>query len=1083
MQTILGPFQPHLENALVQEILQYKGADLLCPLLIVAPSDALLRHLKIMLARQRHLSLVNVHLLTFHQLTARLFSEINGADRSHLRDDLFFEEVLRQLIRTQQPGTEAFAGLEDRAGGCAALWQTLRDLRDGMVDPQVAAEAIGDGLAARKGSERTAQLLLLLQTLSRFCVDAEINDQSDLDKFAARHAPASPFLAQFPQIFYYGFYDLTQVQIDFFHAVAQSFPTTLFFPLLRTRPNPPAWSFAERFYERHVQGLNSAPARERVAAEERAAPLAVTLFSDNDAAATPSLPGSWRCTIANAFGVHDEVAAAAKEILRLVDAGGLAFSDIGVIARSLEGYGAAIKEVFRDHHIPISGEIEEPLAQFPLTKAVILLLNLPAKNFLRSQVIDLLSSPYFNCPADAALARPDLWDLASRELAICKGVHEWRRLRQFTRRGIVISQPGGDNEAHVIKISAAHLECLADTVEALAADLSSLPAAASWSDFAEAWRQLVKKYLGITADADAPEPRAEASLNENILALLGQIATLDAVTDQVSSNDFSQTFQHWLERSIRAPSAAHADGVTVLNATAARGLSFRALFILGLNEGVFPRTIREDAFLRDRDRELLDCDLGFKVNPKLAAFDEEKLIFTLLVGAAQERLYCSFQRADEGGRALAPSWYLAELKRALGAAAERHFAEVTIPRSLREKSNTPPFHREDLLLPEELAIRLSLEAENPAALIEGFAAAPDLYKHGRKVIAELDHSGERLTGFDGAVGPLADYWRNVNRRGLSPTALETYARCPFQFFALHVLGLEPLERPEEISGPGPADFGELGHAIMKGVYSVLIDHGFFAGKRAAIDVDLTLAAEAERVCAEYESKNPVGYALTWGCFKEQLTQLLRRVIRLDLEEMAASGFTPASLETDMTDRLPLDWPEPVRGATIHGRLDRIDRGPQNHQLRVIDYKFKFGASQTAQDKDLERAALRGERLQPPFYSLLGERWASRQANQPPSVEARFYYIAPRWSDGPLVTAEFGSASLSGKVGAEIKKTIAQLSQGIYQGRFFIQRGEHCQHCEVAEICRKNHPPSLWRSENDPITRPHRELKEKDPKKL
>ena len=84
-----------------------------------------------------------------------------------------------------------------------------------------------------------------------------------------------------------------------------------------------------------------------------------------------------------------------------------------------------------------------------------------------------------------------------------------------------------------------------------------------------------------------------------------------------------------------------------------------------MNEGVFPRTIREDAFLRDRDREVLERDLGYKVSQKLAAFDEEKLLFTLLVGAARERLYCSFQRADDSGRGLAPSWYVDELKRAL----------------------------------------------------------------------------------------------------------------------------------------------------------------------------------------------------------------------------------------------------------------------------------------------------------------------------------------------------------------------------------------------------------------------------------
>ena len=77
----------------------------------------------------------------------------------------------------------------------------------------------------------------------------------------------------------------------------------------------------------------------------------------------------------------------------------MALDQIGVVARSLDGYGATIKEVFSQHQIPIAGSIEEPLVQFPLTKAVLLLLNLPAKDYLRSQVIDLLSSPYFqlNC--------------------------------------------------------------------------------------------------------------------------------------------------------------------------------------------------------------------------------------------------------------------------------------------------------------------------------------------------------------------------------------------------------------------------------------------------------------------------------------------------------------------------------------------------------------------------------------------------------------------------------------------------------------------------------------------------------------
>ncbi|MGE5216145.1 MAG: PD-(D/E)XK nuclease family protein [Chloroflexota bacterium] len=1082
MQTILGPFHPQLESAIFDEIVARKKVDALCPLLILVPSDALRRHLKQLLSGHYKLSLINLHLLTFYQLSARLFAESHG-ELPELRDELFLEEVVRQLVRTRQSGAAIFTGIEDRAGGCAALWQTLRDLRDGLVDSQNALAALREGHLAGKGGERTEHLLLLLQSLLSFCDGHEIWNHSDLDRFAARQAAVSPFLKQFERIFYYGFYDLTQIQLDGFHAVAKNYPTTLMFPLLPIRPSHNGWTFAERFYERHVQGYNTEPTRDLLDVAKPSLPATWRLFDEQADRAYGSLPVTWRYTVSNSFGIHDEVTGAAKEILRLVDSERIAFEEIGVVSRGLDSYGEAIVEIFREHQVPIRSSVETPLVQFPLTKAVILLFNLPAKDFIRSHVIDLLSSPYFQLgkSSQAEAPRPDLWDLASRELAICKGVQEWRRLRNYANRDLIISQLSGDDEARVIRIAAAQLRFLADIVESLAADLHALPEKASWSTYAAAYKELLQKYLGVSVDESRTEENSDDSLKRKILALLDQIAGLDAVSARVTLVDFSQTFEHWLERSSLDPSISDIDGVTVLNATAARGLSFRALFILGLNEGVFPRTIREDAFLRDRDREVLERDLGYKVNPKLAGFDEEKLLFTLLVNAARERLYVSFQRADESGRALAPSWYLGELKRALGDEAQNRLTEITIPRSLTEKSTAPPFHQDNLLLPEELGIRLTLEGQDPSALIENFAAAPHLYNHGRRVVAELDQSGDRLRSFDGTVGPLADYWQHFIRRGVSPTALETYARCPYQFFARHVLGLERLERPEEISGPGPADYGELGHAVLNGVYQTLIECDYFAGK--SVDVGLTVETVAHRVFAEYEKNQPVGYALTWQCLKEQLTQLIRDVVNLDLHEMADSGFVPARFEAEETDRLPDEWPEPLRGATIRGRMDRIDTNKVNHNLRVIDYKFKFGAGATAQDKNLDRAALRGERLQPPFYTMLGKSWARRQTDKPADIGAAFYYIAPRWSNGPLVTAAFNAAGLEGKLGAAIAKTIAYLADGIRQGRFFIQRGTHCDHCDVAEICRKNHPPSLWRAENDPITRPHRELKHNEPQKL
>ena len=1092
MKTILGPFHPHLENALVGEIRGQKADNPLLPMLILVPSDSLRRRLKILLTREQNLSLVNLQLLTFYQLSSRLSSEVNGVNLPVLRDDLFLEEVLRQIIRTKQPGTEAFAGIEERAGGCAALWQTLRDLRDGMVEPSVVLEALREGHFAARTSETTSHLLALLQTLRLFCKEKGIEDHSDLDKLTTERAPLSRFLSQFAQIFYYGFYDLTQIQVDLFHSIVQNYPATLFFPLLRTQPSHEGWIFAERFYQRYVQGRTGATAMTNLVenpARQDTLPPTFRLFDQVGERPYAPLPEQWRCRILNAFGIHDEVGAAAKEILRLVADDEMTFNDIGVVARSLDIYGPPIKEIFHNHHIPMTGVIEDPLVQFPLTKAVILLLNLPAKDYLRTQVIDLLSSPYFQLDSsgmEKVLPRPDMWDLATRELAICKGIQEWRRLQDYTTRDLILSQVSHDDEPRVIRIAAAQIRGLANIFNGISIDLNTLPPQASWSHYVGAWKELFKKYLGISSGNDEMElENSEDLVRAEVRAILDRLAGLDAVRANTSLSDFSQTFQHWLERCTVAAPPLNAAGVAVLNATAARGQSFRTLFILGLNEGVFPRTIREDAFLRDRDRETLERDLGFKVNPKLAGFDEEKLVFTLLVNAAKERLYCLFQRSDESGRVLAPSWYLTELRRALESHAEDRLKESTIPRSIADKINTAPFDRDDLLLAEELAVRLSLDDRDPTTLIEAFDLSPVIYKQGRQVVERLDRSSAPLDAFDGVVSPLSDYWRHFSERGPSPTALETYSRCPFQFFARHVLGLERLERPEDMMGPSPAEFGEVGHLILKLTYQELIDRGYFNGEASALDIESTLTTIAQRAFAEHASINPVGYPLAWEILQEGLTQLLHQVVARDLQEISVSGYLPVAVEVDAKEQLGPDWSEPLNGLTIRGRMDRIDRDKTKNRLRVIDYKFKFGASLTAEDKDLYRAALRGEKLQPPFYFLLGKRLTPQEKIQTPApeVEASFYYIASRWTDGPLITTSFRSEGFAGKIGEEIRNTISYLTRGIQNGRFFIHPGEYCRHCDVAEICRKNHPPSLWRAENDPLTHPHRQLREKDPKKL
>ena len=99
----------------------------------------------------------------------------------------------------------------------------------------------------------------------------------------------------------------------------------------------------------------------------------------------------------------------------------------------------------------------------------------------------------------------------------------------------------------------------------------------------------------------------------------------------------------------------------MLDAMSARGIPFRALFILGLNEKVFPRAISEEPFMRDHIRRRLSEVLGNLIPEKLRGFEEERLLFYFLLNAARERLYLLYERSDEAGKPKVQSHYLMDI--------------------------------------------------------------------------------------------------------------------------------------------------------------------------------------------------------------------------------------------------------------------------------------------------------------------------------------------------------------------------------------------------------------------------------------
>src|SRR6059036_1086401 len=430
LSIVTGPFHPDLENALVAEVHSLKQDDPLRPLAIVVPSHQLARRVKWLLSVEQGRSLLECHVLTFHQLAMTVLREAGGEILPALVNGFFREELLRYLVDRGVPGAEAFRDRRGMQGLWTGLWATVQDLKEARVDPSAVLQALDEGRLRTEDPARLAALVRLYAAVLEVDRALRLADPDDLAALAMERVAHSAFLNRMARICYYGFYDLTQGQLDFFKAVAGAYPTTLFFPV---RPESSAYRFAQRFFETYIQGLairvggGPSPVAFAGATGTRSAPPTPTTSSLADEMA-PAVRGA--CRIVSAVGVEDEVAAAAKEILRLIEDSRCDPLEIGVVARTLDPYLPTLRRIFDDNRIPFACPVGEPLIHEPLVKTIIRFLRLQVETFPRAAVIEVLTSPAFRVDAirveggissTSFTARQDLWDWATRRLGIVRG--------------------------------------------------------------------------------------------------------------------------------------------------------------------------------------------------------------------------------------------------------------------------------------------------------------------------------------------------------------------------------------------------------------------------------------------------------------------------------------------------------------------------------------------------------------------------------------------------------------------------------------------------------------------------------------
>lgn len=1056
LRLVTGPFHPVLDRALVEDIRSRKTSDPFAPLAVIAPSASLIERLKLVLTGHKPHAFLNIHFLTFHQLALRLrddlasTSEIVPESPLQLVDDFFFEQLVGQIIGRKLSGLESLSRLPASPGTWKGIWAAVRDLKDAVVEPTTAVKALTEGVFEEEDRAWLGSLFTLHAAVMEASRSLGVGSPDDLAASLGQDLSDSPFLKGLQHVFYYGFYDLSQVQLSFFESVTHVAPTTLYFPL----QDRPAFFFARQFFERYLL------------------PLADThedLSEEGKGSTTTELV---ELSVKNVIGVEEELATVCREILVLVEVNGYRFDEIGVVARTLEPYQARLQSVFNRYLVPFTSTAGKPLLREPLVKTLLRLASLPLNDFDRVAMLDVVTSPFYNTQysgSTGAELRPDLWRSLVYTLGITKGETEWNRMAEPASSSILRDaegELGNDDQRPVESYDDFQLTYLWEIVSRLIHDCQALPTQGSIGTLTNAFLELAQSHIHVPglSDLSSTESPTSADLikvGSLIQSALARLQQLDPLGGDILWKEWVELFRRVLEEtSIPIEEDPH-QGIQVLDAMTARGRTVRALFLLGMNEKIFPRYVREDPFLRDRQRALLESTLGYKIDEKLAGHEEELLLFELLSRSATKRLYLSYQRVDETGRVMAPSSFIAMAMR------DPRFTgkpEAQIPRRLSQRINEQP-SIQDLLAAEELVLGCLLQGHDAPPVFDATGQDRSLFEQGIATLRIIERESTELGSFDGMVGGQEP---TAAEQSFSPTALERYATCPFQYFAEKVLRLESVRRLRDDNLP-PIMLGTLVHESLRVSYERLLQLRWPDARLSKITVQSLVHDAVAETFAAHAASQGTGHALLWTLARERVITLVTTAVSSDQEEYLATGFRPVAFEAAAQGTISLEHDALPPSLKIHGTLDRVDFRAEPPALRIVDYKFKQGGEITAVDRNLALSAVRGFRLQPPLYARM------TLPSRPAVTDVQLFFLAPEWKS-QISRSTFDAGLWTGHTGDMIRQTLKTLIQGIANGEFFILPDGYCDYCEFSSACRRYDTMAWGRSYRSSQARVMRKLR-------
>lgn len=606
----------------------------------------------------------------------------------------------------------------------------------------------------------------------------------------------------------------------------------------------------------------------------------------------------------------------AQKIYKIVKEEKYRYRDIAVVMANMETYVDDIKEVFNKYNIPIFIDEKKDVNNCILIKFVVSLFNIFTSNFSYEAMFSYIKSGVLDIEED------DIFLLE-------KYVNKWGiRGSKWYKQDFEYEEKNDQQD----KINKIRLSII-DPILKLKNDLSGEKTAKEINyklyEFIEEnniQKNILKKAdefekVGMASVAD--EYRAGIEIFFNVLDEIFLIFE----NDKMSFDRYNKILQTGIAKSEFGRIPSSLDQVLIGDIERSKTKEIKVLFLIGVNDGVIPKIIKDEGFLNDRDRKVLkENDVELAKDSVELLYENRFNIYKVLT-IPTEKLYLSYSVADKEGKALRCSILITQIKKIFPEIEEhdnviddKHdisTAEATLDCAIEEYRR----YLDDDEIEQEWKDIILWYKKNESLRINRILRG-----------AKFSNLPEKIS-----TENIKKMYGKTLRTSVS--RLEQYKRCPFSFHMKYGLKLNEEEKFEIRS----LDTGNFMHEV--------IDDFFEMVEQKRLDIKLIDENQLKSIVYEIVNRKMgmnKNYIFRGSPKFIVLSRRLKKVVYQSIEyivkQLKNSKFELYGHEVEFSEKAEL---KPMKielddkkQVVVTGKIDRVDIAKMSDDtfVRIIDYK-------------------------------------------------------------------------------------------------------------------------------------------------